>query len=328
MNIDGVPRISLAALPTPVQDLPRLSAILGCQVSIKRDDLTGLAEGGNKTRKLEYLCAAAMAEQADTLVTTGAPQSNHCRQTAAAAARLGLRCVLVLAGAPRPTDDGNLLLDTILGAELIWAGDRHRDQVLQEAFEREQRTGHRPYLVPYGGSTPLGALAYAVAVRELAEQGCQPDWILFATSSGGTQAGLELGARWFLSSPIVYGISVDAPPETLGPHIAALAEATAQLVEAPVHIPPDSVRVDGRFRGAGYGVMGAPETEAIQLLARTEGILLDPVYTGRAAAGMLAMIRDGEIPRHASVLFWHTGGTPALWAFRHQLTSHTHAASD
>jgi D-cysteine desulfhydrase family pyridoxal phosphate-dependent enzyme len=328
MNIDSVPRIRLAALPTPVQDLPRLSRQLGCRLSIKRDDLTGLALGGNKTRKLEFLAAAALAERADTLITAGAPQSNHCRQTAAAAARLGLRCVLVLSGIPRPADDGNLLLDTLLGAELVWTRENSREGVMEEVFNLEKRAGRQPYLIPYGGSNTLGALAYTAAAKELADQGCQPDWILFASSSGGTQAGLALGAKWFLPNSRIQGISVDSPPETLASQAAALAEATAKQLGEPTIISPNSIHVDGRFRGAGYGIMGAPEIEAIHLFARMEGILLDPVYTGRAAAGMLSMIRNSEIPASASVLFWHTGGTPALWAYRARLSEDGNAASD
>jgi D-cysteine desulfhydrase family pyridoxal phosphate-dependent enzyme len=320
MKIDQIPRVRLAALPTPVQELPRLSAALGCHLQIKRDDLTGLALGGNKTRKLEFLGGAALAEHADTLITGGAPQSNHCRQTAAAAACLGLRCVLVLSGAPRPADDGNLLLDTLLGAEMVWTGDQPRDDAMRAAFDRERRDGHSPYLIPYGGSNTLGALAYALAVHELAEQGCRPDWIIFASSSGGTQAGLALGARWFLPNTYVCGISVDAVPEVLASQIVLLAEDTARLAQEATDIPPSSVHVDGRFRGAGYGILGKPEVDAIRLFAGTEGILLDPVYTGRAAAGMLTLIRKKEIPAGARVLFWHTGGTPALWAYREGLT--------
>jgi D-cysteine desulfhydrase family pyridoxal phosphate-dependent enzyme len=321
MELEKIPRVPLAELPTPVQEMPRLSEFVGRRLLIKRDDLTGLAFGGNKTRKLEFLSAAALAEKADTLITGGAPQSNHCRQTAAAAARLGLRCVLVLAGEPRAADDGNLLLDSLLGAEMVWAGDRPRDSVMRETVVREQQAGHTPYLIPYGGSNTLGALAYALAVRELADQGCRPDWIFFASSSGGTQAGLVLGARWFLPETIIYGVSVDAPAEALSQLVATLAEATAVSVGEALSFTPNMIHVDDRFCGAGYGVMGSPEREAIRLFARREGLLLDPVYTGRAAAGMLAMIRNNEIPAGDSILFWHTGGTPALWAYRELLST-------
>jgi D-cysteine desulfhydrase family pyridoxal phosphate-dependent enzyme len=328
MDLDRIPRIPIATLPTPVQELPRLSEALHRRILIKRDDLTGLALGGNKTRKLEFLAAAALAEKADTLITGGAPQSNHCRQTAAAAARLGLRCILVLAGEPRPADDGNLLLDTLLGAELVWASGQPRDKVMQFVVDKEQQAGHRPYLIPYGGSNTLGALSYALAVRELVDQNYRPDWILFPSSSGGTQAGLALGAHWFLPTTRIQGVSVDASSNDLTALAAALAEATAVSVGEQVHFPLDTIHVDDRFCAAGYGVMGAQELEAIQLFAQLEAILLDPVYTGRAAAGLLAMIRMGEIPESASILFWHTGGTPALWAYRHQLAPTHHGLSD
>jgi 1-aminocyclopropane-1-carboxylate deaminase/D-cysteine desulfhydrase-like pyridoxal-dependent ACC family enzyme len=189
--------------------MPRLSKLLVHKLWIKRDDLTGLALGGNKTRKLEFLCAEALRLGADTLITTGAPQSNHCRQTAAAAAKLGLRCVLVLTGDPQSADSGNLLLDSLVGAELVWAGEKSRDHALEETFAREQTAGRNPYLIPYGGSNPLGAAAYALAIRELRDQEIRPDWIIFASSSGGTQAGMVLGARWFGFSGRIQGISVD-----------------------------------------------------------------------------------------------------------------------
>jgi D-cysteine desulfhydrase family pyridoxal phosphate-dependent enzyme len=319
MTLDTLPRVPLACLPTPVQELPRLSALLGRRLLIKRDDLTGLALGGNKARKLEFLCADALRQGADTLITTGAPQSNHCRQTAAAAAALGLRCVLVLTGPPQAADSGNLLLDSLVGAELVWAGGKSRDPALQETFAREQSSGKKPYLIPYGGSNPLGAAAYAAAVRELAGQKIRPDWILFASSSGGTQAGLALGVEWFGVKSRVQGISVDWKADPLREKIHALMRETARTVGASESIPIESIHIDDRFLGAGYGKVGELEREAIQLFARREGILLDPVYTGRAAGGMLEMIRRYEIGASETVLFWHTGGTPALWAYANEI---------
>jgi D-cysteine desulfhydrase family pyridoxal phosphate-dependent enzyme len=317
--LDSLPRFPLAVLPTPVQELPRLSKLLGRKLLIKRDDLTGLALGGNKTRKLEFLVGDALQKGADTLITGGAPQSNHCRQTAAAAARAGLRCVLVLSGAEQPADNGNLLLDTLLGAELVWAGESARDAAMQETFAAETAAGRCPYLIPYGGSNPLGASAYALAMRELVEQGIHPDWIVFASSSSGTQAGLVLGAEMFGLQGFIYGISVDSKAEILRGKIADLANETARFLEAPLSIAPDSIRVDDRFLGAGYGKMGELEREAVRLFAQREGILLDPVYTGRAAGGMLEMARSGQIGAAETTLFWHTGGIPALWAYSKQL---------
>jgi D-cysteine desulfhydrase family pyridoxal phosphate-dependent enzyme len=319
MNIDLLPRVRLAHLPTPVEELPRLSQMLSRRLWIKRDDLTGLALGGNKIRKLEFLCADAIRLGADTLITTGAPQSNHCRQTAAAAAKLGLRCVIVLSGPPQPADRGNLLLDSLLGAEIVWADGKARDPALQETLAREQSAGKNPYLIPYGGSNPLGAAAYALAVRELLEQKIHPDWIVFASSSGGTQAGLVLGARWFGFRGWVQGISVDWKAEPLRAKIQALAEETSRTLGDAEAVPADSIRIDDRFLGAGYGKPGELEREAIHLFARQEGILLDPVYTGRAAGGLIERIRRNEIGTGETVLFWHTGGTPAIWAYAKEI---------
>ena len=314
-----LPRFQLAELPTPVQSLPRLSALLGLELLIKRDDQTGLALGGNKTRKLELLLAEALAARADTLITGGAPQSNHCRQTAAATARAGLRCVLVLSGAPRPETTGNLLLDRLLGAELRWAGDGSRDAAMDEAFAFEQAAGRTPYLIPYGGSSPLGAAAYALALRELLDQRQDVERIVFASSSGGTQAGLLAGARLFGFAGALHAISVDRPAHELAALVADLAGRTARCLGAELRVAPAEVRVDDRFLGGGYAVMGPAEREAIRLFARSEGILLDPVYTGRAAAGLLALARAGELRAGERVLFWHTGGTPALWAYADEL---------
>jgi D-cysteine desulfhydrase family pyridoxal phosphate-dependent enzyme len=319
MNLDSLPRVKLAALPTPLQELPRLSKLLNRRLWIKRDDLTGLAEGGNKTRKLEFLCADAMRCGADTLVTVGAPQSNHCRQTAAAAAALGLRSILVLTGTPRPPETGNLLLDALVGAKLVWAGERPRDAALEETLAGEKTAGRNPYRIPYGGSNPLGAAAYALAIRELKEQGMDPDWIVFASSSGGTQTGLILGAQQFGFNGRIQGISVDLPSDPLREKILALAADTLQKMKGAGSSAQEILHVDDRFRGGGYGIAGDLEREAIRLFARQEGILLDPVYTGRAAGGMLEMIRRDEIPSGASILFWHTGGTPAVWAYAKEL---------
>ncbi|MGB7537533.1 MAG: D-cysteine desulfhydrase family protein [Anaerolineales bacterium] len=319
MNIDSLPRIRLANLPTPVEEMPRLSKHLGRKLWIKRDDLTGLALGGNKTRKLEFLCAEALRLGADMLITAGAPQSNHCRQTAAAAAKLGLGCLLVLAGDPQPADSGNLLLDSLFGAELAWTGDRNRDQALQDALTRTQSAGRKPYLIPYGGSNPLGAAAYALAIRELRGQEIRPDWIILASSSGGTQAGMVLGARWFGYRGRIQGISVDGKSAPLRAKIAALAAETVRTLGDVDSVFDDAIRIDDRFLGAGYGKAGNLEREAIHLFARREGILLDPVYTARAAGGMLELIRRAEIAATETVLFWHTGGIPAMWAYAKEI---------
>jgi D-cysteine desulfhydrase family pyridoxal phosphate-dependent enzyme len=315
----NIPRLRFAHLPTPVERLPRLSSELGGPpLLIKRDDQTGLAMGGNKTRKLEFLVAEAQANGARTLVTAGALQSNHCRQTAAAAARYGFDCCLVLVGEAPPAASGNLLLDQLLGAEVVWSSKPAREETLQKTFQSLWEAGRRPYLIPYGGSNPTGAAAYAFAMQELQKQDVHPDWIVFASSSGGTQAGLALGARLFGYSGKVLGISVDETAEVLQSRVARLAGETADLLGEPQAFSPEEVLVNADYLGGGYGVMGAPEREAIELFARSEGLLLDPVYTGRAAAGLVDLIRKGFFGKEAEVLFWHTGGTPALFAEKYR----------
>ncbi len=324
MAIAALPRATIAALPTPVQPMPRLSAALGgAEIWIKRDDLTGLAFGGNKTRKLELLLADAQAAGARALLTTGAVQSNHCRQTAAAAARFGFDCVLVLPGQP-PHEaaawTGNLLLDRLLGAEIHWAGEAPRDQALAEAFHRCQADGRKPYLIPYGGSNALGAAAYAYAVAELSQQAPPFDRIVPATSSGGTQAGLLAGTRLYHYPARISGISVDQPGRAMQSRVAELACETASLLGHPLDLAADEVEVFDDYLGGGYGVMGEAERQSIRLFAESEGILLDPVYTGRAAAGLIDLVRRQVIGRAERVLFWHTGGTPALFAYSAALT--------
>lgn len=319
-----IPRIKFAHLPTAVESLPRLSAELGGpQIWIKRDDQTGLALGGNKTRKLEFLLAEAQANGARTLVTGGAVQSNHCRQTAAAAARFGFGCILVLSGETPASPSGNLLLDQLFEAEIVWAAPEERDEVMQQTFQSAWKAGRRPYLIPYGGSNPTGAAAYTFALQELLEQGVDsgmgaPDWIVCASSSGGTQAGLVVGARLNQFQGKILGISVDESEATLREKVTKLATATAELLDKKVTFSPKEILVNAAYLGDGYGVVGAPEREAIHLFARQEGVLLDPVYTGRAAAGLIDLIRNDYFRSKEVVLFWHTGGSPALFAERYQ----------
>lgn len=315
----NLPRLRFAHLPTPVEPLPGVStALQGPNLWVKRDDQTGLAFGGNKTRKLEFLVAEARANGARTLITTGAVQSNHCRQTAAAAARFGFDCILVLAGEKPARSSGNLLLDQLFGAEVAWCDSSGRQQALKDTFEAAWEAGRRPYLVPYGGSSTTGAAAYALALQELLEQEQRPDWIVFASSSGGTQAGLVVGARLFGFQGKILGISVDQPVRELKTRVAQLATETADFLGENVRFSADEILVNDDYLGEGYGVMGTPEREAIQLFARKDGLLLDPVYTGRAAAGLIDLVRKGYFTSGASVLFWHTGGTPALFADRYR----------
>ncbi len=324
--MNPIPRVHIAHLPTPLEPMPRLSAALnGPRLWIKRDDQTGLALGGNKTRKLEFLVAQAQANGAKTLITAGAVQSNHCRQTAAAAAHFGLDCILVLAGQPPASISGNLLLDSLLGAEIVWTDRPGRDQALKATFEQAWEAGRRPFLIPYGGSSPVGAAGYAYAIKELVEQCVDsslrisiPDWIVFPSSSGGTQAGMAAGVQLFPTPTKVLGISVDEPAEVLKNRVADLANQTLQLFDAPLRLQPDDILVNADYIRPGYGVLTGLEREAVQLFARHEGILLDPVYTGRAAAGLIGLVRQGFFKPGENVLFWHTGGAPALFAEQYQ----------
>jgi L-cysteate sulfo-lyase len=299
-----------------VEELRRLrEALDGPRLLIKRDDQTGLAFGGNKTRKLEFLVAEARDQGAKTLVSGGALQSNHCRQTAAAAARFGFKCILVLTGETPKQPSANLLLDELFGAEIIHVADREdRDGILQETFNQAAEKGMRPYLVPYGGSSPTGALGYAFAMKELMEQDLQADWIVFATSSGGTHAGLLLGQRVFGYKGKVLGISVDESENWLKEHVSDLASLTSEKLGERIEFTPGEVLADASHCSAGYGVLTEPEREAIRLFATCEGLLLDPVYTGRAAAGMIDLTRKGFFKKDETVLFLHTGGQPALFA--------------
>jgi len=310
-----IPRLLLAHLPTLIEGLPRLSAALGGpRIWVKRDDQTGVDLGGNKIRKLEYVLAEAQANGARTLITVGGLQSNHCRQTAALAARLGLQCILVLSGEPSDNPNGNVLLDRLFGAEIVWTTREEREQVLQDTFKRAWEDGQRPFLIPLGASTPTGTVGYVTAFQEFLAQQVEVDWIIVASSSGGTQAGLVLGAKSKGWHGKILGISIDHPAAELQQTVSQLACEAADRLKLGLQVTPQEVLVNDGYLGGGYAVMGAPEIEAIQLFAETEGLLLDPVYTGRAAAGMIDLIRKGFFGSKERVLFWHTGGSPALFA--------------
>ncbi len=320
MNVKYPDRKPLAFLPTPLEKLERLSKHLGGpEIYMKRDDQTGLATGGNKTRKLEFLAADALVHGCDHLITTGAPQSNHCRQTAAAAAHLGLGCSLVLRGNAPAQIQGNLLLDKLLGAHLYWTGDRPRNEVMAEVANEQRVMGHKPYIIPLGGSNVMGATSYVLAMKELTEQlaaaSLNIDFILFASSSGGTQAGIVLGAEVYGFRGQILGISVDHPADELKMQVSALATATATHLGLGTLSIASKVEVNDDYLGEGYAIVGETEREAIQMVAQLEGILLDPVYTGRAMGGLIDLIRWGAFTRGQNVLFWHTGGAAALPAF-------------
>lgn len=313
--------VPVARDPTPVDELTRLRAALGRglqtadipRLLVKRDDALPFAMGGNKVRKMRLLVQHAIDQGADTLVTMGGVQSNHARVTAAMAAASGLRSVLVLNGTAPEPPSGNALLQRMFGAEIVTVATREeREPAMREAAARLTRGGRRPYVVPLGGSTPEGALAYAHAFSELAAQIDPPDVIIHSTSSGGTQAGLAAGAALAGAPVRIIGISADDPAAAIRAIVEALVPAIGRLtgVEA---LAPGAVEVDDRFVGGGYGVPTPASTEAMDLAARSEGLLLDPVYTAKAMAGLVARVRAGEFRGDHTVLFWHTGGLPALF---------------
>jgi D-cysteine desulfhydrase len=324
-TLDNLPRVQLAHLPTPVEPLPNLSKHLGgVELWIKRDDQTGLATGGNKARKLEYLLGEALQAKADSVITAGSTQSNHARQTAAAAAKCGLECHLALyapKGKPPADPEGNVLLDLLLGATIHWT-EEHAPyrEAIRQVEEGLKAQGKQPYVVPYGGSSQTGLMGYVTALRELASQvdiTGKLDAVVFASSSGGTQAGLIVGSyltEW-LGEVRLLGISVDEREATLGPRISNLVNEGAQMLNLDWWVNDDVADISDSYLGGGYAVIGDAEREAVRLMAQHEGILVDPVYTGRALAGLIDLIRHGEFKTGQRVLFWHTGGTASLFAF-------------
>ena len=319
-----LPRIHLAYLPTPLDELPRLTQALdGPRLLIKRDDQTGLASGGNKARKLEFTVAEALRQGADTLITVGGVQSNHCRQTAAAAARYGLRCVVVLRGHAPAAWNGNLLLDHLLGAQVVFAGDRTREEVAEEVAKEQQAAGHHPYFIPVGASNEIGAVGFVAALEELdgqlKERQLHVDRVVFASSSFGTQAGLCVGAKAIGFKSQLAAIAIDCQRQEVQAGVADIAMPAIRRLGLEMSFAPEEVIAYDGYLGAGYAIMGEPEKEAIHLMARYEGILLDPVYTGRAMAGLIDLIRKGEFGKDETILFWHTGGSAALFAYAEQL---------
>lgn len=320
------PRLSLGHFPTPLERLTRLEQHLnGPTLYIKRDDLSGLAMGGNKVRKLEFLLGEAQQQGCDCLITAGAAQSNHCRQTAAAAARLGMPCHLMLGGAAPARSQGNTLLDQLLGANLHWCGEHRKGEDIPALKASLVQQGFKPYVVPYGGSSRTGTLGFMQALLEVQQQieTTAFSHIVIASSSGATQAGLCLAQQlWQLPTQIL-GIHIDKEEvlnDQLQHTIVRLAEAQIEYFKLSLQFDSTQVHLLDGYTGAGYGVVGEPEREAINLMAKLEGILLDPVYTGRAMAGLLDLIRNGRFNADDRVLFWHTGGTPALFAYADELS--------
>lgn len=321
MRLATIPRYPLTTTPTPLIRARNLEAALGVvspRIYLKRDDLTGLAFGGNKARKLEYLLADALATGSTVLVTEGAVQSNHARMTAAAAAIAGLRAVLVLDARNGDALGGNLLLDHLLGAEIRVVPDKEaREALMQRIGDELEAEGERPYVIPAGGSVPLGAVGYVAMVQELLVQLMEtseaPSRLYAATSSLGTQAGLAVGRRVFRASFTVEGVAVEGTAQELSKVGALLATATADLVGLEDRFAPEDIRINDGFVGAGYGKPSPEGMEAIRLLAQTEAVFLDPAYTAKAMAGMLADVRAGMFDRDEAIIFLHTGGGPSLF---------------
>jgi 1-aminocyclopropane-1-carboxylate deaminase/D-cysteine desulfhydrase-like pyridoxal-dependent ACC family enzyme len=313
-----LPTIPFAPGATPVEELTRLRAVLGGgpRILVKRDDAIGFAFGGNKVRKIRLVAADAVAKGAHTLITSGGVQSNHARVTAAAAAKLGLRAILVANGPPPETPRANALLDRLLGADIRYVSTREeRSAAMEDAAASERAAGRIPYVIPVGASTPLGAMAFVHAIDELLEQIPPPDIIVHSSSSGGTQAGLVAGCALAGVPTCVVGISADESRESLTSTVRALIDGVAALTTtAPSRFARALVDVDDEFVGGGYGVPTKASQEAIELLARTEAIFLDPTYTAKAMAGLLARVRRGAFSSNETVLFWHTGGQVALFA--------------
>jgi L-cysteate sulfo-lyase len=327
MHLARFPRLFFAHLPTPLEPLDRLSEQLkGPRIWIKRDDCTGLGTGGNKTRKLEFLMGEALAQGADTIVTQGAQQTNHGRQTAAIAAKLGLRCIILLeqrvsTDDPDYTRNGNVLLDRLYGAELREhpaGGDMNA--AMEPVAEEVRRAGGRPYCIPGGGSNTVGALGYVNCALELVhqanEKGLVIDHLVHATGSAGTQAGLVCGLEALNSHVPVLGIGVRAPRPRQEDSVHRLAQATAEKLGVAGGVARDKVVANCDYVGEGYGIPTPAMVDAVKLFARTESILLDPVYSGKGAAGLIDLVRRGHFAGARNVVFLHTGGATGLFAYR------------
>ena len=331
MHLARFPRLNLGHFPTPLEPLENLSALLGGpKIWIKRDDATGLATGGNKTRKLEFLLADAQQQDADVIITQGATQSNHVRQTIAGAAKLGLPAKVLLE--KRVTDfgedyqrSGNVLLDELLGGEIVahLPGGTDMQQAMESYASELRDKGHRPYVIPGGGSNPIGALGYVACAEELLYQSSQLrlriDHVVHATGSTGTQAGLVAGFHATHSQVPVLGISVRAPKAKQEENVWNLASRTLELLGVPGELPRDAVVANSDYVGEGYGLPTEGMLEALRLLARHEGILLDPVYSGKGFAGLVDLIRKGHFRKDENVVFIHTGGSAGLFGYRQVL---------
>ena len=330
MLLSRFPRVSLAHLPTPLEYLPRLSEHLGGpHIYVKRDDCTGLGMGGNKTRKLEFLVADAIQKNADVIITQGAVQSNHARQTAAAACKVGMECELIFEKRVEDADDayknsGNVLLDRIFGANIREVAKGSDMNAAMEALADELRAeGKTPYIVPGGGSNPIGALGYIDCALEFMYQanrdGLVIDHVVHATGSAGTQAGLVVGLKATSSNIPLLGIGVNAPKDVQEEKVWQLAVETAEYVGAPGCVHREDIVANCDYVGDGYGVPTKAMNDAVVLLARLEGLLFDPVYSGKGLAGMIDLIKKGYFGDAENIVFVHTGGSAGLVGYSSQL---------
>lgn len=325
MKIDELPRVRVGKLPTPVEKVPRFSEAVGLpDLFVKRDDMTGIGYGGNKIRKLEYLLADAVEQGADTIITTGGVQSNFTREATACAAKLGLKTVLVLIGEEPDEYRGNLFLERLMGAEIHFVSVSNLDEGAQKAeehmsslSEQLETEGHRCYIMPVGGATPIGCAGFVNAFLELdaqmEEREITPDRVVLATGSGGTQAGLVVGKKMVKSDINILGVRVGWMFEPYDTMVAELAQKTTDLLDIEGRITEKDIHTTTDFIGEGYDIPTREANDAIKLMARTEAILLDPVYTGKAMAGFIGLVENGEIARDETVVFWHTGGDTALF---------------
>jgi L-cysteate sulfo-lyase len=331
MHLARFPRVKLCHAPTPLDFMPNLTKALGGpQLWIKRDDLTGVATGGNKNRKLEFLVGEALAQGADHLVTQGAVQSNHVRQTAAVAAKFGLKCTALLehriqTNDPDYLDNGNVLLDRLFGCAIEYRpGGTDMQAAIDEVGEKLKSRGGKPYVIPGGGSNTTGALGYANVALELLAQANELDLridrVVHATGSAGTQAGLVAGLEAMSSGIRVLGIGVRLPKDRQEANVHKLADATAQKLGHKAGVARDAVEANCDYVGAGYGIPTEGMGEAMRMLARLEGILLDPVYSGKAMAGLIDLIRKGAFGKDENVVFLHTGGQAGIAGYRDFLT--------
>ena len=330
MNLAQFPRRRYTPGETPLEKAPRLTEALGGpDIYIKRDDLLGLAAGGNKTRKLEFLVADALAQGADTLITCGAVQSNHCRLTLAAAVKEGLDCRLVLEervpGTYNPEASGNNFLFNLMGVEKVTVVHRDSDMMkaMDKAADEVKAEGRKAYVIPGGGSNPIGATGYVACAQEIMaqtfEQGIDIDYVVCASGSAGTHAGLVTGFYGCNMNVPVLGINVSRTKQAQEELVYGLVEKTAQHVGLNFEIPREAVTCFDEYVGPGYSLPTPGMAEAVRMVARTEGILLDPVYTGKTMAGLIDLVRKGFFNKDDTVLFLHTGGSPALYVYQDYL---------